>query len=180
MDGRTTDNGPWHKLAGLWPVELKTMACLEKDKLFTTHQNFQLHPKWKQMQIVNCSKTLNVFQKLESISYQHFFLIPYCFQNLLSGRVVRSLPHDPKFWWPWKGSLLKTLWVQEKMLVNTTFSLFCNLLYSIQEEFLSLESHLNFHLKVTFTSDYPKFSQKRIKLQILEYNVNLFLHVYSF
>ena len=23
MDGRMTDNGPWHKLAGLWPVELK-------------------------------------------------------------------------------------------------------------------------------------------------------------
>ena len=22
-DGRTTDNGPWHKLAGLRPVELK-------------------------------------------------------------------------------------------------------------------------------------------------------------
>ena len=22
MDGRTTDNGPWHKLTGLWPVEL--------------------------------------------------------------------------------------------------------------------------------------------------------------
>ena len=21
-DGRTTDNGPWHKLGGLWPVEL--------------------------------------------------------------------------------------------------------------------------------------------------------------
>ena len=23
MDGRRTDNGPWHKLAGLRPVELK-------------------------------------------------------------------------------------------------------------------------------------------------------------
>ena len=23
-DGRTTDNGPWHKLAGLRPVELKS------------------------------------------------------------------------------------------------------------------------------------------------------------
>ena len=22
-DGRTSNNGPWHKLAGLWPVELK-------------------------------------------------------------------------------------------------------------------------------------------------------------
>ena len=22
-----TDNGPWHKLAGLWPVELKTISC---------------------------------------------------------------------------------------------------------------------------------------------------------
>ena len=28
-DGRTTDNGPWHKLAGLRPVELK-MNCGER------------------------------------------------------------------------------------------------------------------------------------------------------
>ena len=31
--GRTTDNGPWHKLAGLRPVELKTnnsnLRCLQ-------------------------------------------------------------------------------------------------------------------------------------------------------
>ena len=25
-DGRTMDNRPWHKLAGLWPVELKITA----------------------------------------------------------------------------------------------------------------------------------------------------------
>ena len=24
-DGHTTDNGPWHELAGLWPVELKSV-----------------------------------------------------------------------------------------------------------------------------------------------------------
>ena len=28
MDGRTTDNGPWHKLAGLRPVKLKTSIPL--------------------------------------------------------------------------------------------------------------------------------------------------------
>ena len=33
-DGHTTDNGPWHKLAGLRPVELKTSTHL---KLFQTH-----------------------------------------------------------------------------------------------------------------------------------------------
>ena len=27
-DGRTTDNGPWHKLAGLQPVELKMRILL--------------------------------------------------------------------------------------------------------------------------------------------------------
>ena len=35
-DGRTTDNGPWHKLAGLRPVELKMYGsydgiCVWKD-----------------------------------------------------------------------------------------------------------------------------------------------------
>ena len=37
-DGRTTDNGPWHKLAGLRPVELKTIEFI-KDK--TTESNFE-------------------------------------------------------------------------------------------------------------------------------------------
>ena len=26
VNARTTDNGPWHKLAGLWPVELKNKS----------------------------------------------------------------------------------------------------------------------------------------------------------
>ena len=28
-DARTTDNGPRHKLAGLWPVELKIGMCIK-------------------------------------------------------------------------------------------------------------------------------------------------------
>ena len=37
MDGRTTDNGPWHKLAGLWPMKQKIKAlCLQvsEEKIF--------------------------------------------------------------------------------------------------------------------------------------------------
>ena len=30
MDGRMTDNGPWHKLAGLQPVELKKQGHMVK------------------------------------------------------------------------------------------------------------------------------------------------------
>ena len=33
-DGRTTDNGPWHKLAGLRPVELKTTSEVVKEMGF--------------------------------------------------------------------------------------------------------------------------------------------------
>ena len=36
-DGRTTDNGPWHKLAGLRPVELKkeTLSVTETMEKYT-------------------------------------------------------------------------------------------------------------------------------------------------
>ena len=40
-DGHTTDNRPWHKLAGLWPVELKiTVEWRRKDlRLFLVGQS---------------------------------------------------------------------------------------------------------------------------------------------
>ena len=40
MDGRTTDNGPWHKLAGLRPVELKT------NKVSIRHHTENLEIDW--------------------------------------------------------------------------------------------------------------------------------------
>ena len=38
MDGRTADNGPWHKLAGLRPVELKTWPWQKGLDLGTTEK----------------------------------------------------------------------------------------------------------------------------------------------
>ena len=55
-DGRTTDNGPWHKLAGLRPVELKIVD-------FT----------WKGRNLVG---------KGQNAGYQHFLPYPECFQKL--------------------------------------------------------------------------------------------------
>ena len=41
MDGCTTDNRPWNKLAGLWPVELKTAGKGE----IARYEQFLLFPQ---------------------------------------------------------------------------------------------------------------------------------------
>ena len=37
MHARTTDNGPWHKLAGLRPVELKKVKTSLEQDVFVKH-----------------------------------------------------------------------------------------------------------------------------------------------
>ena len=60
-DARTMDNGPWHKLTGLWPVELKIdlkiKICFEMDR--------------------------NIVPKRENAGYHHFLLFPQFFRWLL-------------------------------------------------------------------------------------------------
>ena len=59
MDERTTDNGPWHKLAGLRPVELMTQKL-----------------KYNVL-----GRVQNILEKGENAGYQHFLPLPKCFQQ---------------------------------------------------------------------------------------------------
>ena len=59
-DGRTTDTGPWHKLAGLRPVELKTAEF--KGRLFcNTSQQGHENRSCTSSYIYNCTHYLNRF-----------------------------------------------------------------------------------------------------------------------
>ena len=79
MDGRTTDNRPWHKLAGLRQVELKMGKCriVSKRKMNMTG-----------MIRVVFESEVNMVGNGENTGYQHFLLFPqYLLKPSLYGKM---------------------------------------------------------------------------------------------
>ena len=84
----------------------------------------------------------NVFHPFQ-IKFHFNFLIPIFFCHLqiyafnldwhkilaFPKGLINPLPNNPWFLQPWDGSLFKTLWEKEKMMVTNIFSLFYNAFY---------------------------------------------------
>ena len=80
MGGRTTHKRPWHKLAGLWPVELKfkiwtatiIINFILKHHVLPTYQCIKLHENIKNNQNV-CFLNDNHYKAIKNLSIEYAY-----------------------------------------------------------------------------------------------------------
>ena len=102
-DGRTTDTGPWHKLAGLRPVELKMLVtCISHDVLNSFSAIFII------LDTLNCP--------LQMLSIWTSLIL------------INPLPHNAAFWCTTDIQLWKTIVKKGKIACNKQFLYFSRFL----------------------------------------------------